>query len=103
MDMESYESDPPLLHGDQDYGEGERNNAVSRYAFRRWVSMCEEDDLREDVAEFNARHCLPPLSDGELETIIQGKLGLQQIGSGVITSWTRPSPHLCPPQNRQRS
>ena len=88
-----YESDPPLLHGTRDYGEGERNDAVSRYAYRRWVQeMCSEDELREDAHEFNERHCTPRLSTKEVDAIIQGKLGLEQIGCGLILPWTKPYP-----------
>lgn len=79
------DNDPPLLGADRVYGSGERNNILSRYAYRRWVmELADEDELREDVHDFNEQHIHPPLSDSEVNKLIAAKLSLKQIGTGVI-------------------
>jgi hypothetical protein len=79
------ENDPPLLGGDRVYGEGERNNATSRFAYRRWVmELATAEELREDVQDFNAQNNNPPLSDNEVNTLINAKLKLVQKGNGII-------------------
>ena len=81
---EEYEASP-TLEGDRIYAQGERNDSVSKFAYRRWVQeICSEEELRRDVSAFNQTHCSPPLPDNEIEALINGKLSLKQIGSGLI-------------------
>ncbi|MGA9999228.1 MAG: AAA family ATPase [Candidatus Acidiferrales bacterium] len=83
-DDDEYESSP-TLEGDAIYQEPGRNDAVSRFAYRRWVQeMCSKEELRQDVFTFNQNRCSPPLPDQEIESIINGKLSMKQIGSGLI-------------------
>ena len=83
-DEDEYESSP-TLEGDAIFEEPGRNDVVSRFAYRRWVQeMCSQEELRSDVLAFNQIHCSPPLPDHEIESLINGKLSLKQIGSGLI-------------------
>ena len=64
---------------------GGQNDAVSRFAYREWVlRLHSEDDVRRNVHEYNQTHCTPPMPDGEVETIVNYKLRLKQIGCGVM-------------------
>jgi len=64
---------------------GGQNDAVSRFAYREWVlRLHSEDDVRRNVHEYNRTHCTPPMPDDEVETILNYKLRLKQIGCGVM-------------------
>ena len=78
-------ADAPILGSGVIYAEPGRNDIVSQYAFRRWVmEMCSEDELWDDVREFNATQCSPPMSDDEVNEIVKKKLAMKQTGSGVL-------------------
>lgn len=77
-------SERPRLYDGVVYGPGERNNRLSQYLYHRWVlERCSEDELRRDAQAFNETKCQPPLDDEEVRQTLQGKLDLEQIGSGL--------------------
>jgi Bifunctional DNA primase/polymerase, N-terminal/AAA domain len=79
------EEEYPSLESDTIYAEGDRNNATSRFAYRRWVlEMCSPEELQADVEAFGDTKCTPPLPKPEQETIIRTKMELRQTGSGLI-------------------
>jgi putative DNA primase/helicase len=63
-----------------DAPEGQRNNTLSDFAFRRWVDeCCTEDELRQDVHAANDAFS-NPLPKDEVDAIIGRKLGMKQGG-----------------------
>jgi len=77
----------PSLNDGLVYGEGERNNRLSQYLYHRWVlECCDEDELRHDAYIFNETKLSPSLDDDEVEQTIDGKLGLKQRGTDVLTN-----------------
>jgi len=85
-DADDADSIITLVNSNKVFGKGGRNTMVSRYAHLRWrLESCTEEELRADVREFYEKRISPPFEDaGELETIIRGKLRLEQLPVSTI-------------------
>lgn len=94
-------SERPRLHDGVVYSTGGRNNRLSQYLYHRWVlECCTEAELRADADIFNETKLNPPLAAAEVEQILAGKLGLEQIGTGIRSGGkVIPQPNPDEPKN----
>jgi hypothetical protein len=74
-----------------------RNDGVSRYAWHVWQNeTTDRDEFSAKVRTYNDEHCQPPLSDVEVDAIINGKLdkpvtGVNAVLSGGVKAGTNPA------------
>jgi hypothetical protein len=75
---------PPVARIGDDVKEGGRNAALSRFAYHRWVlELCTPEQLRDEVHAMNDGFS-QPLYRSEVDYLIDAKMQLRQIGTGVM-------------------